>query len=149
MKTAKTASERPSALRYVETSAVIAALVENDAAAMSSLAADGVLVTSALAFVESRRAMAIRRASGRLDEAGYRQAIEALVAIERRCDLIVMAPDILTRTAASFSVEPVRTLDAIHLASIESLDEDPQNVVVVTRDKHIEVNARAMGYGVE
>jgi hypothetical protein len=108
-----------------------------------------VLVGSQLTFVEARRALAIRLADGRLDPDSHRKVVDALVVIEARCDRILMAADVLGRTADSFPVEPVRTLDAIHLASLESLDEDPANVIVVTRDKRIEANARALGYGVE
>ena len=51
--------------------------------------------------------------------------------------------------ARPFPVEPVRTLDAIHLATLEVLGEVPQLVTVVTRDARMGENARAMGYGVE
>ncbi|HLA89713.1 MAG TPA: hypothetical protein VJL28_04690 [Gemmatimonadaceae bacterium] len=43
----------------------------------------------------------------------------------------------------------MRTLDAIHLATLEVLGEVPQLVTVVTRDARMGENARAMGYGVE
>jgi hypothetical protein len=46
-------------------------------------------------------------------------------------------------------VKPVRTLDAIHLATVESLGESPQLVTVVTRDVRIRENARALGYTLE
>lgn len=46
-------------------------------------------------------------------------------------------------------MEPVRTLDAIHLATVEELGETPQLITIVTRDRRIRENALAMGYAVE
>ena len=48
-----------------------------------------------------------------------------------------------------FPVEPVRTVDAIHLATAELLDEPPQLVTIVTRDDRIRSNARSLGYAIE
>lgn len=42
-----------------------------------------------------------------------------------------------------------RTLDAIHLATLERLGEAPQLVTVVTRDARLRDNAKALGYAVE
>jgi hypothetical protein len=61
---------------------------------------------------------------------------------------MAVTEEVLTRVARPFPVEPVRTLDAIHLATLESLGETPQLVTVVTRDDRIARNARALGYAV-
>jgi predicted nucleic acid-binding protein len=60
-----------------------------------------------------------------------------------------ITPTILARVRRPFPMEPVRTLDAIHLATIESIEEEPSVVAVVTRDRRLAENARAMGYVVE
>ncbi len=146
---ANSPTARPTALRYLETSALVSATIEKDADALASLAADGEIVASALTFAEARRATIVGRVTGRFDADAERQIIAALAACERRADIVQITPDVLARLSQPFPVEPVRALDAIHLASIESLDEDPQHIIVVTRDKRIEANARAMGYGVE
>jgi predicted nucleic acid-binding protein len=46
-------------------------------------------------------------------------------------------------------VEPLRTLDAIHIATAESLGEPPQLMAIVTRDLRVRENATALGYAVE
>jgi len=46
-------------------------------------------------------------------------------------------------------MEPVRSLDAIHLATVETIDADSSLVAVVTRDRRVRENALAMGYAVE
>jgi hypothetical protein len=56
---------------------------------------------------------------------------------------------VLARSRRPYPREPVRTLDAIHLATIEMREEDPSTVAVVTRDRRIADNARAMRYLVE
>jgi hypothetical protein len=48
-----------------------------------------------------------------------------------------------------FPFEPIRTLDAVHLATTELLGEAPQVVTIVTRDDRVRDNARALGYIVE
>jgi hypothetical protein len=56
---------------------------------------------------------------------------------------------ILTYAGRPFPIEPVRTLDAIHLATAAALDESPALVVVVSRDRRVRDNAAALGYVVE
>lgn len=48
-----------------------------------------------------------------------------------------------------FPIEPVRTLDAVHLATVEWLGEPAALTVIVTRDDRVRENARALGYAVE
>lgn len=52
----------------------------------------------------------------------------------------------LARVRRAFPIEPIRTLDAVHLATMELLGEAPQLVTVVTRDAHVRDNARAFGF---
>jgi hypothetical protein len=41
------------------------------------------------------------------------------------------------------------SFDAIHLATVELLDEPPPLVTIVTRDERIRSNARALGYAID
>jgi len=56
---------------------------------------------------------------------------------------------VLARVRRPFPVEPVRTLDAVHIATAETLGEPPQLVTIVTRDTRVRENATALGYGVD
>jgi predicted nucleic acid-binding protein len=134
--------------RYIESSAVVAALLEGDAEAMAQIAELGVRVASALTFTESTRALLRARVIRRITPAEERTALRKLRALEAKSTVFAMSPDVLTRAGRPFPVEPVRTLDAIHLATIESLGETPQLVTVVTRDQRIARNARALGYAI-
>lgn len=68
---------------------------------------------------------------------------------ERRCYVVAVTDAVLARVGRPFPAEPVRTLDAVHLATMELLGEPPQLVTVVTRDDRVRVNAIALGYAVE
>ncbi len=56
---------------------------------------------------------------------------------------------ILTHAGRPFPVEPVRTLDAIHLATASALGDPPALLTIVTRDVRVRENALALGYSVE
>lgn len=143
---ARAASE---ALRYIETSALLAALLEGDEGAGRAVSAAGRRVASLLTFAEAARAVLRARATGRLTMADERAALGALRTYERRCAVVSVADAVLVRAGRPFPVEPIRTLDAIHLATVELLGETPQLVTVVTRDARIRENATALGYALE
>ena len=106
-------------------------------------------ITSALTFAEAARALLRARAARLITANEERAALRDLGALERRCTAVfAVTEDVLTRAGRPFPVEPVRTLDAIHLATIELLGETPQLVTVVTRDERVARNARALGYAV-
>ncbi len=135
-------------LRYIESSALVAALLEHDAEAFAALSELGRRVTSALTFAEATRAVLRARVNRRIDESEERAALRALRRLERHCTKIAVTEVVLTRAGRPFPVEPIRTLDAIHLATIELMDETPQLVTVVTRDDRVARNARSLGYHV-
>jgi predicted nucleic acid-binding protein len=126
----------------------VAALLEWDAEALAALTEMGRRVTSALTFAEATRAVLRARVTHRIASADERAALRALRTLERRCTIIAVTEAVLARAGRPFPVEPVRTLDAIHLATIELLGETPQLVTVVTRDEQVARNARALGYAV-
>ena len=134
--------------RYVDSSALVAAIVEHDAEAAAQISEIGQRATSALTVAEATRAVIRARIAGRLTPPEERSALRVLRHFAQRCLAIAVNDEILTRAAKPFPVEPVRTLDAIHLAALESLGETPQLVTVVTRDAHVARNARALGYAV-
>jgi predicted nucleic acid-binding protein len=126
----------------------LAALLESDATALAELRIAGQRVTSALTFAEASRALIRARVAGRITSADERSALRALQTFERRCAVVAVTDDVLTRAGRPFPVEPIRTLDAIHLATAELLGEAPQLVTLVTRDDRVRENAWALGYRV-
>jgi predicted nucleic acid-binding protein len=136
-------------VKYVESSALVAALLEHDTAVTKRVPAGTRRVTSVLTLSEAGRAIIRARVSGRLTEDNEKAAIRALRTFERRCFRLDIDRPVLERVRRPFPVEPIRTLDAIHLATVELLEEPPQVVTIVTRDERIRANARALGYGIE
>ena len=133
---------------YIESSALLAALLEGDRNAMQGIRASAQRVTSALTLAEANRAVIRARAAGRLTEEQERAAIRGLQTFARRSEIIAVSDEVLTRAGRRFPIEPIRTLDAIHLATAELLGEPPQLVIFVTRDKRVADNARALGYSI-
>ena len=136
-------------LRYIESSALLAALLENDVAALAALKADGRHVTSALTIAETARAIIRARVVGRLTAAQERAAVQGLQTFARRSFIVDVSSVVLAHVGRPFPVEPIRTLDAVHLATAELLDEPPQLVTIVTRDARVRDNAQALGYPIE
>jgi predicted nucleic acid-binding protein len=137
------------AWRYIESSALVAALLEGDAAAKASIRAQGQRVTSALTIAETTRAVLRARLSGRITAQQHRAALLTLQGFARRCHIVSVTETILNRVGRPFPVEPVRTLDAVHLATAEALGEAPVLVIIITRDFRVRENAAALGYPVE
>lgn len=134
--------------RHIESSALLSALLESEPAAIAALRAEGERVTSALTFAETSRAIVRARVAGRLTSAQERAAIQALRTFERRCAVVGVTDAVLARAGRRFPIEPIRTLDAVHLATAELLGEPPQLVTLVTRDARVRDNAQALGYRV-
>jgi predicted nucleic acid-binding protein len=137
-----------SSLRYIESSALVAAVLERDAEAMSQIHEIGRRVASALTFAESSRAVIRARVRRQITPGEERAALRELRTVEAQSTVLAITRDVLTRAGKLFPVEPVRALDAIHLATLESLGETPPLVTVVTRDDRIARNARALGYAI-
>jgi len=131
--------------RYVETSALLRVLLDGDEALRPELSGAG-LVTSALTFVEAGRAIARARRERRLDARSGREAERQLAAFERSCDTLAMEEGTLRRARDDFPIEPVRTLDAIHLASVRVLDDELGGLEVVSCDERVRRNAAALGF---
>ena len=136
-------------VRYIESSALVAALLERDSDALESIRAQGRKVTSALTIAETARAILRARATARLTADEERAAVGALRRFELRCYVVGVTDAVLARVRRPFPIEPIRTLDAVHLATAELIDEPPPLVVVVTRDTRVRENAVALGYAVE
>ena len=132
---------------YVETSALLRVLLDADEELRPVLARDG-LFTSALTFVEGARAISRARREGRLDSSEVREAERQLAAFERSCDTIALDDEVLRRAREGFPEEPVRTLDAIHLATVRVLDQELGDFVVASCDERVRRNATALGFTV-
>ena len=132
---------------YVETSALLRVLLDGDAA-LRPLLSGGGLFTSSLTFLEAARSVARARREKRLDDREAREVERQLAAFERGCDVLAMEDEVIRRARDEFPEEPVRSLDAIHLASLLVLDEALGEFVVASCDDRVRRNALALGFEV-
>jgi predicted nucleic acid-binding protein len=120
---------------YLDTSVALAQLLAEDVSPPSWLWAE-TLVSSRLMEYE----MWNRLHSRRLTVSHGENARELL----QRIAMLELAPQVLARALEPFPV-PVRTLDALHLASIEFLRAQRQDVKLATYDKRMAAAARKLG----
>jgi len=57
--------------------------------------------------------------------------------------------EVLTRTGESFPIEPLRTLDAVHIATAEFHSREIRPTTVLSFDVRVRGNAEAMGLAVQ
>ena len=107
---------------------------EAESAALGAdVASRAALITSRLGTVETERA--IRR----IDEAPLAQMRTVLRAV----DVVEISPDVMQQAAALPPVE-LRTLDAVHLATLQLLGA--ANLDVITYDERLAEAARRHGF---
>ena len=138
------AAKAVAAWRYIESSALAAAVIEGDLAAKASIRGPGQRITSALTIAETSRALLRAHLSGRVTAQQHRAALLALQRFARRCYIVSVTEAILTRAGRPFPAEPIRTRDAIHLATAEALGEPPALVIIITRDVRVRENSTAL-----
>src|ERR1044071_2948656 len=90
-----------------------------------------------------------RQAQGRRARRPASTSVRALRRFERRCYIVAVTDAVLARVRRPFPVEPICTLDAVHLATAELLGEPPPLMTIVSRDDRVRTNADALGYVVE
>lgn len=135
---------------YAESSAVLRWLFNEDLGddVFAFLRDADKVVCSRLTLVESRRV--IRRATleQRISEVEQGEALAVLAQAAARWAVLEMSVTVAQRAEAAFPVEPVRTLDAIHLASALVVREAVADLVVLSTDQRVRENARRLGFAV-
>lgn len=132
---------------YAESSAVLAWLLGEPRSAFTQAALRDaeLVVTSMLTGAECSRAILRGAALGAIDRARARALLDALAEWESGCDRMELGDRVLERSRAPFPHEPVRTLDAIHLASAALAHAAIGAVSVLSYDDRVRTNATAMG----
>ena len=67
---------------------------------------------------------------------------------ESTWDVHALTDGVVARARATFQVEPVRTLDALHLATALILQEAVGPLAVLSLDERVRANATALGLAV-
>lgn len=132
---------------YAESSAVLAWLLgdEQGNEAASILAdAEGV-VASDLTLVECQRVLMRAWSAGLMTEAEGADHRAVLARVASCWTLLRVGPEVVERAERPFPVEPVRTLDAFHLASALAVRSVVPGVRILTLDQRVRENAERLG----
>ncbi len=132
---------------YVETSAVLTWLLGESLAcdAKSAMDAADRIVTSALTSLETKRAL-IRAEAGALLTASETARLHGL--FEQAWNgwyVMEISQEIRDRAASRFPIEPIRSLDAIHLAAVLQFVRAFQDLHVLSYDRRIVQNLEPLG----
>jgi len=136
---------------YAETSAVLRWLfAEDDGEALrATLAAADKVTSSRLTLIETRRVVRRATREGRITAAQAADVLAVFAQAASTWAIVEITEDIARRAEGSFPVEPVRTLDAIHLASALFLRESFSDLAILTTDERVRSNATLLGFRAE
>jgi len=133
---------------YAESSAVLAWLLGESRGAeiLESLAAATLVVTSDLTLVECDRVLIRAAALGELPEADAASRRAELNAVAAHWTMLHLGSDAIERARRRFPEEPVRTLDALHLASALVAKAAIGDLTLLSLDDRIRRNGRALNF---
>lgn len=132
---------------YAESSAVLAWLLGEPRAALSeqALRDASLVVTSTLTSAECSRAILRGAALGAISRARAQALVRTLGEWDAGCDRLEIGDRVLARASAPFPCEPLRTLDAIHVASAALIQAELGAVTLLSYDDRVRANAAALG----
>jgi hypothetical protein len=143
---ATTAATGPATVAlYAETSAVLRVLLEGHSQLGPALTGAARVVTCDLTLLEADRALRRALRDGRLNAQAYRDGQHWLLHFAQACYVIALSGAILDRSKRDFPIEPVRTLDALHLAALKMWEETVGPIAVFSTDDRVRANAAAWG----
>lgn len=112
----------------------------------TALAAEPIVVASDLTPIECDRALVRYVALGRLTETSAADVRAILNGASRYWTLLRLDAEIAERTRRPFPLEPVRTLDAIHLAAALEARAMLPDLRILSLDDRVRANARGLGF---
>lgn len=129
-----------SACLYLDTSAVLRAILENGTSpeVEARIAAAPALVTSRLSLVESSRALHRLRQLGQVGEAKLADAQREVSAVWARCELWEVTPSVCETARQVTPGKSLRTLDALHLATFVLAREKIAGLELLTVDDRLQ-----------
>ena len=135
---------------YVESSAVLAWLLGEAAGAdvREMLAAEQPVVASDLTLIECDRVLLRAAALGDLTEAEAADRRAHLATAAAHWHVLRIGPEIVERARQPFPGDPIRTLDAIHLASVLVARSAVAGLSLLSLDERIRNAAARLGLSV-
>lgn len=133
---------------YLESSAVLAWLLGEEAGhhVRAVLRKAALVTASDLVVLESNRVLIRAVTLGEIDEATAADRLELLNAAAAHWHVWRISPEIVDRARRPFPAEPVRTLDAIHLASALAIRSAVPGIELLSLDDRIRQSGRQLGF---
>jgi len=133
---------------YAESSAVLAWLLGEDAAqrVRELLRKAELVIASDLTLLECDRVLIRAVALGDIDEAGAADRRAHLNAAAAHWHMLRVSPEIVERARQPFPAEPIRTLDAIHLASALAARAGVAGVELLSLDDRVRRAGQQLGF---
>lgn len=133
---------------YAESSAILRWLFaeEGSERLLAALASADKVVASRLTLIEARRVVRRAEREGRITAAQAADILAILAQAASTWAIIEVTEEIARRAEDAFPSEPVRTLDAIHLASALFLRQSFPDLVILSSDERVSVNAALLGF---
>ena len=134
---------------YAETSAVLRWLFaeEGGEKLRAALAAADKVTSSRLTLIETRRVIRRAEREGRITAAQSADVLAVFSQAVSTWAILEITEEIARRAEDVFPNEPVRTLDAIHLASALFLRQSFPELVILSADERVSANAALLGFG--
>jgi predicted nucleic acid-binding protein len=135
---------------YAESSAPLAWLLEQEHGAVvaEALAGAELVIASDLTLIECDRVLIRAVVLDELPESDAADRQARLNAVSQRWTMLALDEEIVERARRPFPAEPVRTLDAIHLASALIARKAVPDLAMLTLDARIRQAADRLGFSV-
>jgi predicted nucleic acid-binding protein len=133
---------------YAESSAVLSWLLGEERAGEVAqvLAASEGVVASDLTLVECERALIRGWSNGLITEAERNDQTSALARVATHWTRLRMDEVVIERARRPFPVEPIRTLDALHLASALVARSVAPGLQLLSLDQRVRENGERLGF---
>ena len=132
---------------YIDSSAALSWLLDEPEAAAADAALNDAdrIATSALTLLECSRGLTRARAVGRITRERELSLQHTLNVAALNWDVLDITDDVLANARTEFPVEPVRSQDAIQLATAVQLQRELGDISMLCFDKRLSANALALG----
>lgn len=137
-------------LIYAESSAVVAWLLDREGrpGVVEAIGRATRVSCSALTLLETHRSIRRRHREGGITAGDLDRASASLLEASGRWFVAPLTAEVMEAARRPFPQEPVRSLDAIHLATILALGGDAPGLVVLTLDRRVAANSALLGFKV-
>ncbi len=136
---------------YAESSAVLSWLLgdEDGERVRQTLSSAEIVFASDLTLVECDRVLVRAVHAGRLSEAGAADRAARLGLAAAHWALLRLDPEILERARRPFPAQPLRTLDALHVASALVARRAVPQLALLSLDQRVRRCGRQLGFALQ